>query len=138
MSIVRALVVVVMAAVMMTGCASKATWADFQQSEIAAWKALDVPPEEALMYGKAGLTPADVSEWQDAGLRGAKTVLAWREAGFAAAEAGDWNTGNFTMEQAIEWRAAKFSATEGRSWKKGGFDLEDAIENRGKGLKPIE
>lgn len=124
---------------LLSGCASVPdTWEGMGETTIAAWKALNVGPEDAQTYTQSGLGPEAVGGWQNAGFTDRQAILDWHGEGFSASDAQGWVAGGFAMDDAIDWRDAKFTPAEATAWKKGEFDLDDAIDNRDKGLTPIK
>ena len=128
----------VLAAMLLSACASTPTWEGMSETEIADWKELHVGPGDAQAYREAGLETKAVSQWMDNGFKSAKAVLAWQKAGFTAAKAGAWNSKGFSLDQAVEWKQESFSPDEANEWKTAGFNLQDSIDSRKKGLTPIE
>ena len=107
----RPLVPLVLAllALAMAGCASP-PWLGMAESEIAAWKQMDV---------------------------GADLAQEWRRAGFGPAEAAPWIEEGIDARTAKRWDRELFSADQAASWRGADFSLDEAIENRARGLAPI-
>ena len=127
----------VLIAVLIAGCAGAPSWKGMSESEIAAWKAMDVNAETAQKFTRAGLSSDDVDAWRDAGLSATDAILAWNEAGWKPEAAASWIQHQFSVGAAKEWAAEKFSASEARNWFDAGFSLKQAVENRNKGLTPV-
>jgi hypothetical protein len=125
-------------AVMLLGACAAPTWEGISETEIGAWKDLNLGPGDAQAYRAAGLDAKAVSLWSDKGFKTVDDVLAWHKAGFGAEEAGAWKNHGFAMDRAVAWKKAKFNPDNAKEWKGAGFNLEDATKNRDKGLSPIK
>jgi hypothetical protein len=132
----KGLAVAVSCALLAAACAAP-PWEGMSESQIAAWRGVGVESQWARTYGKAGLEPADVKAWTGAGIPAGKDILAWKDAGFEPAEAGDWAKNGFDLNAAVAWKKQKFSATEATTWHRAGFSVGDAADERAKGLAPV-
>lgn len=85
----------------------------------ALWDELETEPEDALRLMRAGLGPAEASDFLDAGIaladamewaacsmRRGREVADWRTAGFGPAEAQRWYELGFGADEAREWADA--------------------------------
>lgn len=124
-------------ALMLGACASTPTWEGMSESEIAAWKAMDLTAESAQKFSRAGLSSDDVAAWREAGLTGTDAILAWSKTGWKPESAASWLERDFDLETASEWAKERFTAEEASVWMKSGFDLDQAMDNREKGLTPV-
>jgi len=105
-------IAVLIVALFMSACASKATWDNISEESIAAWKAEGVDAALANQYTEHSITPEKYGEWKALKITDAETIIAWN--------------------------GSKFSADAAKNWMSGGFTLDEAVDNRAKGLSPVK
>ncbi|MDD7985819.1 hypothetical protein PQO01_12745 [Lentisphaera marina] len=108
----KKIISVLLIALFMSACASKATWDNMSEETIAAWKAQGVEAALANEYTDNAITPEKYGEWKALKITDSETIIAWNE--------------------------SKFSADAAKNWMSGGFTLDEAVENRAKGLSPVK
>lgn len=105
-------IAVLIVALFMSACASKATWDNMSEETISAWKAEGVDAALANKFTEHSITPEKYGDWKALKITNAETIIAWNE--------------------------SKFSADAAKNWMSGGFTLDEAVENRAKGLSPVK
>ena len=105
-------IMVLLAVLFFTACASKPTWDNMSEETIAAWKSHDVGAELANEFIENEISPKLYGEWKSVELTDPDIIIPWNE--------------------------SKFSAASAKSWISGGFSLDEAVENRAKGLSPVK
>lgn len=128
---------IVLVALFLTACASAPTWEGMSESEISAWKGINVDVASAQKFRSAGLTSTAVGEWQSAGLSGTQAILDWNKGGYSPATGAPWIEKGFDLKTAQAWTADKFTAEEARTWMDADFTLKEAVKNRKMGLTPV-
>ncbi len=118
----------------LAGCGSSPTWEGYSDMEKTRLQSLGLTPSEANDYRDMGFNADTIEKWYAAGFKDRRSITAWHDARFHAAEAGEWRGAGFELKTAYEWREEGFHAAEAQDWRDKGFDLKEAGELRSRGL----
>ena len=95
----KKIISVLLIALFMSACASKATWDNMSEETIAAWKAEGVDAALANEFTANSITPASYGEWKDVKITDSETIIAWSGSKFNAEEAKEGMSGGFTLDE---------------------------------------
>ena len=93
---------------------------DRAQFDPEQWEALGISKQDALVWWRHRISPADALRWRRAGVTEPIDAVRWKIAGVSPDTVREWIYANIDAREAVGWTELGFNVAEARKHKRAG------------------